>query len=136
MKEKSTRIVIDDNEKVRIDEIPSNLSVSILLYNLQQPNKKLDDDNYFKLLDILSVNENLVMNSNAKAAIRKNIEKPSRKRITPQKQSKTKSKARTNKKRTPEKLEQDSDNTFTEGFETTKEDSESEEEKSWYSFSE
>ena len=82
------------------------------------------------------MNENLVMNSNAKAAIRKNIEKPSRKRITPQKQSKTKSKARTNIKRTPEKFEQDSDNTFTEGFETTKEDSESEEEKSWDSFSE
>ena len=136
MIEKSTRIVIDDNKKVRIDKIPSNLSVSILLYNLQLPNKKFDDDNYFKLLDILSVNENLVMNSNAKAAIRKNIEKPSRKRITPQKQSKTKSKARTNKKRTPEKFEQDSDNTFTEGFETTKEDSESEEEKSWDSFSE
>ena len=135
MIEKSTRIVIDDNEKVRIDKIPSNLSVSILLYNLQPPNKKLDDDNYFKLLDILSVNENLVMNSNAKAAIRKNIEKPSRKRITPQKQSKTKSKARTNKKRTPEKFEQDSDNTFTEGFETTKEDK-SEEEKSWDSLSE
>ena len=92
MIEKSTRIVIDDKEKVRIDKIPSNLSVSILLYNLQQPNKKIDDDNYFKLLDILSVNENLVMKSNAKAAIRKNIEKPSRKRITPQKQSKTKSK--------------------------------------------
>ena len=136
MIEKSTRIVIDDNEKVRIDKIPSNLSVSILFYNLQQPNKKLDDDNYFKLLDILSVNENLVMHSNAKAAISKNIEKPSRKKIIPQKQSKTKSKARTNKKRTPEKFEQDSDNTFTEGFETTKEDSESEEEKSWDSFSE
>ena len=78
MIEKSTRIVIDDKEKVRIDKIPSNLSVSILLYNLQQPNKNFDDDNYFKLLDILSVIENLVMNSNVKAAIRKNIEKHSK----------------------------------------------------------
>ena len=41
MIEKLTRIVIDDNEKVRIDKIPSNLLVSILLYNLQQPNKNL-----------------------------------------------------------------------------------------------
>ena len=115
------------------------MSASVLLYNLQQPIKKLDDDDYFKLLNILSVNESLVVNSDAKTAIRKNIGKFSRKRVTPQKQSKTQSKAQTNKRYTPEKIEQDSDNIFTdgkEGFETTKEDSETEEEKSWDSFSE
>ena len=81
-----------------------------MLYNLQQPNKKLDDDDYFKLLNILSVNESLVINSDAKTAIKKHIEKFSRKRVTSQKQSKTQSKVQTNKKYTPEKLEQDSDN--------------------------
>ena len=137
--EKLTRIVVVDDEKVRIDSKPTNLSASVLLYNLQQPNKKFDDYDYFKRLNILSVNESLVINSDAKTAIRKNIGKFSRKRVTPQKQSKTQSKAQTNKRYTPEKLEQDSDNTFTdgkEGFETTKEDSETEEEKSWDSFSE
>ena len=101
-----------------------------MLYNLQQPNKKLDDNDYFKLLNILSVNENLVKNSDAKTAMRKNNGTYSRKRVTPQKQLKTQSKAQTNKRYTPEKLEQNSDNIFTdgkEGFETTKEDSETEE---------
>ena len=138
--EKWTRIVVDDDEKVRIDSKPTKLSASVLLYNLQQPNKKLDDDDYFKLLNILSVNESLVMNSDAKTAIRKNIGKFSGKRVTPQKQSKIQSKAQTNKRYNPEKLEQESDNNFTdgkEGFETTKEDSETEEEQSWdASFSE
>ena len=78
-----------------------------------------------------------MINNDAKAAIR-NIGKPSGKRVTPQKQSKTKSKARSNIKHNPEKLQQDSDKIFNDGkerFEITKEDSETREEKSWDSFS-
>ena len=81
-----------------------------------------------------------MINSNAKAALKKNIEKPSRKRIKHQKQSKTESKTRTKQKSTPlENLNKIVNNVFTEGkegFETIKKDSESEDEKSWDYFSE
>ena len=41
---KSTRFVIDDDEKVRVDRKETNLLTSQLFYNLQQPNKKLHVD--------------------------------------------------------------------------------------------
>ena len=53
----------------------------LLLCNLQQPNKKNNDDNYLKFLDILRVNESFVMNSNAKSAIKTSNEKPYKKEL-------------------------------------------------------
>ena len=54
---KLTGITINGDENLRIESKPTKLSASLLRYNLQQPNKKLDDDDYFNRLGILSVNK-------------------------------------------------------------------------------
>ena len=77
--EKSTRIVIDDEKRCAMIK---NQRITVLQFYFtvySNQIKELEDDNYIKLLDILSVNEGLVINSNAEAAIRKSNQKPSQK---------------------------------------------------------
>ena len=59
----------------------TGLNIPIFLYDLQQPTKKLTNPDYFKILEALNIKEDLVINSNAKIAIRKKLkELPNKKK--------------------------------------------------------
>ena len=63
---------IDGNENFIVD---GTTNVPIFLYDLQQPTKKLSNPDYFKILEVLNIKEDLVINSNAKIAIRKRTQR-------------------------------------------------------------
>ena len=75
----SKNVVIDEKENFIFDGTATLINVPIFLYNLQQPTKKNNQD-YFKILEALNIKEDLVINSNAKIAIRKRTQ-----RVTKQK---------------------------------------------------
>ena len=79
----SKKIVIDKNENFIVDGTATGRIVPIFLYDLQQPTKKLNNADYFKILEPLNIKEDLVINSNDKIAIQKRTQ-----RVTKQKKTK------------------------------------------------
>ena len=73
---KESKKVIDENENFIVEGTATGINVPIFLYDLQQPSKKLSNPDYFKILEVLNIKEDLVINRNAKIAIRKRTAKP------------------------------------------------------------
>ena len=68
--ENSERVTISrDNEVMYVYKVPIGLKAAILLYDIQQPTKKLHNPSFINFLTALNLNENLVINRNAKHAI-------------------------------------------------------------------
>ena len=129
---KESKIVsIDENENFIVDGTATGINVPIFLYDLQQTTKKLSNPDYFKILEVLNIKEDLVINRNAKIAIRKRT----------QRTAKTKRKRKTispkgiKHKETSQLLTEESSDAGS-GFETSKEDRTQQEEKDWESFDE
>ena len=68
----SNRVLIGEDEKLLIDNSPTDIKAFAFLYNLKQPTKKIHSPDYFELLKVLQIKEEQVINSNAKTLIRKN----------------------------------------------------------------
>ena len=127
----SKKVVIDENENFIVDGAETGINVPIFLYDLQQPTKKINNPDYFKILEALNIKEDLVINSNAKIAIRKRTH-----RVTKQKEKKkTFAPKRIKHKETSQLLTEESSEAGS-GFETSKEDRTQQEEKDWESFDE
>ena len=91
--------------------------------------KKINNPDYFKILEALNIKEDLVINGNAKIAIQKRT-----RRVTKQKKKeKTFAPKRIKHKETSQLLTEESSDAGT-GFETSKEDRTQQEEKDWESF--
>ena len=68
--ENSERITINrDNVVIYVDKVPTGLKAAIFLYDIQQPTKKLHNPAFINILTALNLNENLVINRNAKHAV-------------------------------------------------------------------
>ena len=67
---KSVLVLIDEGEKLTVDAGQTNISASSFSNDLQQPTKKLQNPDLFKLLEAINPKQELVININAKAAIR------------------------------------------------------------------
>ena len=66
----SERVTINrDNEVIYVDKVPIGLKATIFLYDIQQPTKKLHNPAFINILTALNLNENLVINQNAKHAV-------------------------------------------------------------------
>ena len=98
---------------------------------MQQPTKKLSNPDFFKLLEVLDIKEDLVINRNAKIAIRKRTQKT----VKPKKKKKTISPKGIKHKETSQLLTEESSDAGS-GFKTSKEDRNQQEEKDWESFDE
>ena len=81
----SKKVVIDKNENFIVDGTATGINVPIFLYDLQEPTKKLNNADYFKILEVLDIKEDLVINRNAKIAIRKRTQRT----VKPKKKKKT-----------------------------------------------
>ena len=89
----SKNVVIDEKENLIVDGTATGINVPIFLYDLQQPTKKINNPNYFKILEALNIKEDLVINRNAKIAIRKRtqrVTKQKKRKLLHQKESSTK----------------------------------------------
>ena len=64
-------MVIGENENFIVDGKVTGINVPMFLYDLQQPFKEISNPDYFKFLEALKIKEDLLINSNAKIAIRK-----------------------------------------------------------------
>ena len=124
----SKKVVIDKNENFIVDGTATGINVPILLYDLQQPTKKLSNPDYFKILEVLDIKEDLVINRNAKIA----IEKRTQRTVKPKKKKKTISPKGIKHKETSQLLTEESSDAGS-GFETSKEDRTQQEEKNWES---
>ena len=125
----SKKVDIDGNENFIVDGTATGINVPIFLYDLQQPTKKINNPDYFKIIEALNIKEELVINSNAKIAIRKRTQ-----RVTKQKnKKKTFAQKRIKNKETSQLLTEESSDAGN-GFETSKEDRIQQEEKDWESF--
>ena len=54
---------------IYVDKVPTGLKAAIFLYDIQQPTKKLHNLAFINILTALNLNENLVINRNAKHAV-------------------------------------------------------------------
>ena len=127
----SKNIVIDEKENFIVDGTATGINVPIFLYDLQQSTKKINNPDYFKILEALNIKEDLVINSNAKIAIRKRTH-----RVTKQKKTKkTFAPKRIKHKETSQLLTEESSEAGS-GFKTSKENRTQQEEKDWESFDE
>ena len=98
---------------------------------MQQPPKKLSNPDYFKILEVLNIKEDLVINKSAKIAIRKRTQRTAK----PKKKRKTNSPEEIEHKETSQLLTEESSDAGS-GFEASKEDRTQQEEKNWESFDE
>ena len=127
----SKKVDIDGNENFIVDGTATGINVPIILYDLQQPTKKMNNPVYFKILEALNIKEDLVINCNAKIAIRKRTQS-----VTKQKtKKKTFAPKRIKHKKTSQLLTEESSDAGS-GFETSMEDRTQQEEKDWESFDE
>ena len=76
----SKNVVIDKKENFIVDATGTGIKVPIFLYDLQQPTKKINNPDYFKILEALIIKEDSVINSNAKIAIRKRTQRDTKQR--------------------------------------------------------
>ena len=125
----SKKVAIDEN--FIVDETAPGINVPIFLYDLQQPTKKLSNPDYFKILEVLDIKEDLGINRNAKIAIRKRTQRT----VKPKKKMKTISPKGIKHNETSQLLTEESSDAGT-GFETSKEDRTQQEEKDLESFDE
>ena len=145
---KSNRVLIGEDEKLLIDNSPTDINAFTFLYNLQQPTKKIDSPDYFELLKVLQIKEEQVINSNAKTSIRKSSPETAtkRKKIVNKSQKQKRSKFQKPPKQDNQKQQQtsralltedesSSDEKEEEGFETPYEPS-AQKEKQWESYDE
>ena len=110
--EKSDRIKITENDFIQIDDNTTNVKVSEFLFNLQQPTKKINTGIYGPILKAINATEDLVINSQGKKLLEKNL--PVRKETKKLQSSSTK--RRPNKKRKIDKYsDQDSELDFETG---------------------
>ena len=93
---------------------------------MQQPTKKINNPDYFKILEALNIKEDLVINSNAKITIRKRTHRVTKHK----KEKKTFAPKRIKHKETSQLLTEESSDVGS-GFETSKEDRTQQEEKDW-----
>ena len=128
---KSKKVVIDENENFIVDGTATGISVPIFLLDLQQPTKKLSNPDYFKILEVLDIKEDLVINRNAKISIRKRTQRT----VKPKKEKKTISPKGIKHKETSQLLTEESSDAGS-GFETSKEDRTQQEKKNWEFFDE
>ena len=54
---------------IYVDKVPTGLKAAVLLCDIQQPTKKLHNPAFINILTALNLNENLVINRNAKHAV-------------------------------------------------------------------
>ena len=126
----SENVVIDEKENFIVDGTATGINVPIFLYDLQQPTRKINNPDYFKILEALNIKEDLVINSNAKIAIRKRTQ-----RVTKQKNKKKPfAPKRIKLKKISQLLTEESSDAGS-GFDTSKEDR-TQQEKDWESFDE
>ena len=123
----SKNIDIGEKENLIVDGTATGINVPIFLYDLQQPTKKINNPDYFKILEALNLKEDLVINSNAKVSIRKRTQ-----RVTKQKK-KTFAPKKIKHKETRQLLTEESSEAGS-GFKTSKEDRTQQEEKDGESF--
>ena len=71
--EKSDRIKITENDFIQIDDNTTNVKVSEFLFNLQQPTKKINTGIYGPILKAINATEDLVINSQGKKLLEKNL---------------------------------------------------------------
>ena len=110
--EKSDRIKITENDFIQIDDNTTNVKVSEFLFNLQQPTKKINTGIYGPILKAINATEDLVINSQGKKLLEKNL--PVRKETKKLQSSSTK--RRPNKKGKIDKYsDQDSELDFETG---------------------
>merc|ERR1712026_43767 len=110
--EQSDRIKITENDFVQIDDNTTNVKVSEFLFNLQQPTKKINTGIYGPILKAINATEDLVINSQGKKLLEKNL--PVRKETKKLQSSSTK--RRPNKKGKIDKYsDQDSELDFETG---------------------
>ena len=64
-------VVIDESKKFIADGTATVIKVPIFLYDFQQPTQKLSNPDSFKIPEALDIKWDLVINRNAKIAIRK-----------------------------------------------------------------
>ena len=70
----STRVKINKNdEMIYLDKVPTGIKASVFLYDKQQQNKKLQNPAFIMILSALNLNEQSVMNTYAKHAIKSAI---------------------------------------------------------------
>ena len=119
----SKKVVIGKNENFIVDGTATGINVPTFLYDLQQPTKKINNPDYFKILEALNIKEDLVINGNAKIAIRKRTQ-----RVTKQKRKRKRAPKRIKHKETSQLLTEESSDAGS-GFETSKEDRTQQEEK-------
>ena len=127
----SKKVVIDEKENFIVDGTATGINVPIFLYDLQKPTKKLSNPDYFKILEVLNIKEDLVINRNAKIAIRKRTQRTAKSK----KKRKTISPKGIKHKETSQLLTEESSDAGS-GFKTSKEDRTQQEEKDWESFHE
>ena len=125
----SKKVVIDENENFIVDGTATGINVPIFLYDLQQTIKKLSNSDYFKILEVLNIKEDLVINRKAKIAIRKRTQRT----VKTKRKRKTISPKRIKHKEISQLLTEESSDAGS-GFETSKEGRTPQEEKNWESF--
>ena len=140
-------MLIGEDEKLLIDNSPTDINAFAFLYNLQQPTKKIDSPDYFEFLKVLQIQEEQLINSYAKTSIRKNSpETATKRKIFKESQKQRRSKFQKPQKQDDQKQQQSSralltedessnDQKAEEGFETPYEPS-VEKEKQWESYDE
>ena len=131
---KLERVSNDESEKLIVDERHTNVSASSFLYDLQQPTKKLRNPEFFKILEALNLKEDLVINSNAKSAIRKGNQKSSGKGKKTKSKTKPIKKISKNQPTTSRDLLTEDSEGLTDGFGTPTGDKTQESEKEWDSY--
>ena len=114
-----------------VDRTAAGINIPNFRYDLQQPTKKLNNPGYFEILEVLNVKEDLVINKNAKIAIRKRTQRTAK----PKKKRKTISPKGIKHKETSQLFTEESSDAGRD-FETSKEDRTQQEEKDRESFSE
>ena len=85
----SPNVSIDEKGDLTLHEISTNLPVANFLYDLQQQNKKLDNNVYAELISELNLGTHLIINSKGKKLVEYNKLPPpdDDEEITPQKKS-------------------------------------------------
>ena len=76
---KSNRVLIGEDEKLLIDNSPTDKNAFAFLYNLQQPTKKNDSLDYFELLKVLQIKEEQIITAMLKLRSGKVLQKPQQK---------------------------------------------------------
>ena len=100
-----------ENNVLHIEDEPQGVKVTIFLYNLQQPTKKIDVQNYSKILSELDIAAHLVYNTHAKRVLdefysEEEEEQPTRKQKQQQQQKQPRRRSETKEKNAKPKVDE------------------------------